>query len=129
MCLRIAKGVSEKMAEADIICYKILRVKDNGFETPYRYFSVVIGNTYHSDLNGEERTYYIDIEEGLHSFADASDAEFLIFQNENKYPNQTIKFVMAKCIIPKGSLYYKGKFNYYDSYASDCIRYEEIIKN
>jgi hypothetical protein len=42
----------------------------------------------------------------------------------NRFSRETI---IAKCIIPKGSVYYRGKFDDYFSYASNQIKYVEII--
>jgi len=38
---------------------------------------------------------------------------------------EEIKYI--KCVIPKGSTYYVGTFDYWKSYASDKLTYVEII--
>jgi len=84
----------------------------DGYVTPYQREVVEIGKTYISDLDTETN----NIEIGLHSFVHFNN---LPARNEN---------VFVKCIIPKGSQYYKGKFDFDDSYASDKLTYVEIIK-
>lgn len=81
------------------------------YATLYRRFPIEIGETYTSKLN----KYGNVVGEGLHSFVNYKDAI-------NDGPG-----VVVKCIIPKGSNYYLGKFNNRDSYASDTLKYVEII--
>lgn len=79
-------------------------------ETPYRGFPVEIDNTYTSILNKISNV----VEEGLHSYCNLESIEGEI---------------VARCIIPKGSKYYKGIFEGYQSYASDTLKYVELIKD
>lgn len=79
-------------------------------KTPYKKMIVEMGKTYTSEL---ER-YGDLVEQGLHSFEVLEGAD-----NEAD--------VVAKCIIPKGSYYYKGTFDGYVSFASDTLKYIEII--
>lgn len=85
-----------------------------GYETPYQNFKVKIGETYSSGLIKVEDEVHI----GLHSFADLKDIEYSIYTTR----------IVAKCIIPKDSFYYKGKFGGVLSYASDKLTYVEIIE-
>ena len=89
-----------------------------GYETYYQEAEVEIGKTYTSDLIKCLDT----VEDGLHSFENFSDANFeamcCIWH----------KHIVVKCIIPKGSKYYKGLFGSYDSYVSNKLTYIEIIK-
>ena len=85
-----------------------------GYQTYYRGFKVEIGETYTSDLEKIDGT----IEKGLHTFKTMEDAK-------------SVSYIVAKCIIPKGSKYYEGLFDHdasYASYASDRITYVEIVK-
>lgn len=102
----------------------VFRITHNGeligkytFVTPYQGSVVTIGNTYSSNLVKDEYNY---IGKGLHSFCKRKDA----------LESKVLRKVVVKCIIPKGSTYYKGKFGFYeyDSYASDKITYVKIIK-
>jgi hypothetical protein len=90
-----------------------------GYKTPYQETEIKIGETYISKLiKNNDR-----VEEGLHSFATLKDAKALTIIVSCRY-----NYVIAKCVIPKGSRYYKGKFDTYTSYASDTLSYVEIIK-
>lgn len=81
------------------------------YSTRYRYFNVEIGKTYTSKLIKTEEF----VNEGLHSFKNIKSAK-------------TLGYVVAKCIIPKGSRYYIGEFCAKVSYASDTLTYVEIVK-
>jgi hypothetical protein len=83
------------------------------YETIYQNFTVKIGETYTSSLEKINDTVYM----GLHSYANIGDTQHSILGNE----------VIAKCIIPKGASYYKGRFDGYTSYASDTLTYVEIV--
>lgn len=77
----------------------------NGYFTYYRYSKVILGKTYKSRLVETENT----IEEGLHSHAVKTE-------DSN-----------VKCIIPKGAIYYTGVFGGTPGYASNKLKYIEII--
>ena len=119
MCLVLKSTFTwAKKAKKDIIVYKVIK-EDNGmYKTPCQNFVVKIGETYTSKLNKHSSV----VEEGLHSFENFSDANFeamcCIWH----------KHIVVKCIIPKGSKYYKGLFGSYDSYVSNKLTYIEIIK-
>jgi hypothetical protein len=84
--------------------------------TPLRKAEIKIGETYKSKLIKNDSL----IEEGIHSFESFEDAKRLASLDENRF--------VAKCIIPKGSKYYIGKYgNGYVSYASDTLKYVEIL--
>lgn len=118
MCLKLKSISFKRLALTDKICYKFLESDcKGGYETPYRYLEVTIGETYKSTLR---RTECNEIEEGLHSFANYEDT---------KRKADNFSCVVAKCVIPRGSWYYKGEFSGYKSYASNQLKYVEIIKN
>lgn len=83
------------------------------YNTVYQNFTVKIGETYTSSLEKIDDTVY----EGLHSYANIRDTLRSMLGNE----------VIAKCIIPKGASYYKGKYGGSTSYASDTLTYVEIV--
>lgn len=60
------------------------------------------------------------IHEGFHSFEFLSDAMNLAIILEEP--------IIAKCIIPEGSKYYKGRFNDFPSYCSESIIIKTIFK-
>lgn len=82
--------------------------------TPFQEVEVEIGKTYFSELfpNLYNPTI-LDI--GLHSIVDLDDCI-----KDAKTENDTI---VVKCIIPKGSEYYEGRWSDYKGYASNCIKY------
>jgi len=86
--------------------------------TPFREFEVEIGESYTSEIQRCENT----IEKGLHSFKDLSDT----INFSEGFRTSGIP-VIVKCVIPKGSLYYEGTFKNCVSYASDYLKYVEII--
>ena len=81
--------------------------------TPYRCFPIEIGKTYNSELIKKDEYVY----EGLHSYKALDGAK--------KYSTG----IYVKCIIPKGSKYYEGKFVDKDVYASDKLTYVKIIED
>lgn len=118
MCLILEKDSPVKLAKNDIICYKLLIKNAGKYYTPYRDYRIIIGQTYMSKLELFQRDTYDKIEDGLHSYANLSDVSELY---------EASSYYIVKCCIPKGSCYYQGIFNSKDSYASDCLRYDEII--
>jgi hypothetical protein len=89
--------------------------KDSTILTPFKNVEIEIGETYKSKLirNG------LSIEDGIHSVKSLKVAKRLTSLYETTF--------VAKCIIPKGSEYYIGNFNGYVSYASDTLKYVEIL--
>ena len=91
-------------------------IENEEYETPYQRTRIKIGETYTSNLiKNITNPLYCKIDIGLHSFKTMEDAK-------------AIAPIIAKCIIPKGGKYYKGKFNDWVSYASDKLTYVEIVK-
>lgn len=84
--------------------------------TPYQRVFIEIGETYTSELiitsNG--------VNDGLHSFLNLKSA-IKIFRNDSDC-------LFVKCIIPSGSHYYKGVYNGFVSYASDTLKYVEVVE-
>lgn len=92
---------------------------DNEYFTEIMTEPIEIGNTYNSELV-RIKDY---VEEGLHSFVNLKDAR-------QQYYSNTI--IIVECTIPKGSEYYKGKYElkYKEScksIASTQLRYDKII--
>ena len=84
----------------------------NQFVTPYQDVIVEMGKTYRSEIEVNERN---QIEQALHSYAEIPEDE--------KFP------YIAKCIIPKGAIYYEGIFERRRSYASNKLKYINIIES
>lgn len=136
MCLDLHKSSRGILvAETDIVVYKYLKIRSGGsLITPFQYSPVVIGETYesklnvrlYSDLNLDNDELPDDlivgfVSEGLHSFGE--------FKNAYKqYKYDKCERVVVKCIIPKGSQYYIGKFDEHLSYASEKLTYVKKIQ-
>jgi hypothetical protein len=126
MCLYIQKESKREKADEDIVVYKVLlRYADdrgNILKTLYKKVKVELGKTYKSRLFKEKFINIHHINYGLHTFIEQPGL--------TKF-NYNITPYVAKCIIPKGSFYYKGRFhdeNFDDSYASNKLTYIEIIE-
>ena len=113
-----------QIATEDIYVYKA--VIDNsqkqsthhkkGILTLYREKPIKIGSTYRSKFSFDHEG---DIEQGLHCFMYRHDAEAVC---------QCFTYRKAvKCVIPKGSSYYKGWFSGVSCYASNKLTYLEFI--
>ena len=126
MCLYITTLTKKEIASKDITCYKVVlphpHIKE-AYITPYMSMGVGIGAEFKSNIVIEElHEITMTIEKALHSFVNLEDA-ILEYRNWVAYDASVIK-----CIIPKGSTYYKGRYEIEnDSYASDCIKYVEKI--
>lgn len=137
MCLLInsATKPQPKIAEQDIVVYKLVHKLENGkFLTPFKKYEVILGETYEDFVetpykiksldttNYTSNWYRIDI--GFHSFANKADAKFYRAPSFGITDTIFTKFLkIVKCIIPKGSTYYEGVFCTFRSYVSDKIHY------
>lgn len=110
MCL-IPKE-SAKIAEKDIVVYKLLGKCSNGaYYSPWRDAPYEIGKLYTANIRYHERLVYeVDeypvtttiIEEGLHAYTSKNFAFLRAF---------SIIGSVFKAIIPKGAMYVLGKDN------------------
>lgn len=99
--------ISIKTAEKEYL-------KTDSYSTRFQDFPVMIGETYTSELI---RSLDNTVSIGLHSFVD-----FDLAAENNDY-------IIAECIIPKGSKYYIGDFEgVKDSIASDTLKYVKIVR-
>ena len=121
MCLNIKKDQKPKIAKRNITVYKVVDKEDNELTTPWYFLVVEIGEEYSSKLIIQSDSFNPIITEGLHSFADLEEATA---------DAEDDALVLIKCIIPKGSIYYKGIdcFNN-QSYASNKLKYIKILKD
>lgn len=108
-------------AKEDITCYKVLiKTPSNTLCTAYRGFPVK-GEYLKAEgrprVKHSGRDYYL--EEGvIHSFVSLSTAHLAILLNRLSFAES----VVYKCIIPKGTLYCEGLFDYRRSYGSRQIK-------
>jgi len=128
MCLVIKKNSKVKTAKEDIICYKFVESKTYSPDihfTPFKYRPIEIGCSYESELKVEiDLDANKSVEIGLHSFKTITDCIRYALPYVDNNDNETI----VKCIIPKGSQYYEGKFISARCYASTAITYVEVIE-
>ena len=61
------------------------------------------------------------VDKGFHSFKTVEEVKHIV----NGYRND-LNLVIFKCIIPRGSSYYEGRFDIYKSYCSNSIKLIEI---
>lgn len=111
MCLTIytkERGIKklEKIAEDDIVCWKVLYVGGNGqLLTYFMQTPVRLGKKLKA--RGRIRSQFYgnnyQIDGGLiHTFKEKKDAYVYAMENST--------IAIVKCIIPKGTRYYEGKF-------------------
>lgn len=130
MCLTVGRSAEMLTAEEDIVCYKILKKDSEGYFTPYRDFAVDMDSKI-LKAEGEIKVLHFlsavpekgkMIEGGvIHTFELFEDADEEIFRS-GATPGI---YEIFKCIIPKGTKYYKGRFGTLSSYGSLCIKFVE----
>ena len=138
MCLRIAKDQEVKIAQEDIVCYKVLKSRDNGLYSPYQQTLYKLGETMSATIGrpemmkilsifGVDSNEFKGIEEGLHSYADKESAE--------QFRTGLIGMTLCVAIIPKGAEYYEGTFDLFQgfkkfawpSYVSNQLIVKEVL--
>ena len=122
MCLNIKKNQKPRIAKRDITVYKTVdHDEDDTFRTVWYDAIVKIGEEYTSKLILQNDNISEIVTEALHSFSNLEEATA---------DAEDDALVLIKCIIPKGSIYYKGRdcFNN-QSYASNKLKYAKIIKD
>lgn len=137
MCLE-KKNRIPKIATKDIIVYKVLTLENNKLLTIVCKNEIEIGKTY-KGIFGE---YNIFIKHRLRTFTNNTICflislfytKFIIsgyihsYDNYDSIPShfkyRLLNYYIAKCIIPKGTLYFIGKD---DDIASRKLKYVKII--
>ena len=100
------------IARKDIICYKRLKPLGHGyFKTPYREVTVKIGTFMSVDSFG---LCFNRVDRGIHGYTSKKRASGETDRNE----------VMVKCIIPKGTEYFRGV---YDDIVALKMKLKKII--
>ena len=123
MCLPTIE-TKERIAETDIVCYKVLRMLDDGrFVTPFirkKVSSKVLCGkrlfkpSFFSIKDIRNVGYFKEIRRGyIHVYGSPYQA---LFSNEKLF----------KCIIPKGTRYWRDIYGY--EYAARKIRFVEEMK-
>ena len=124
MCLITTKNIPE-IAQEDIVCYKIYILIGDELLSPYqgspaptinKVTNTLLDRAYLSNY----RAAYM-ISKGFHSFKYLDD----LIKELDFWLSFDIE--IFRCIIPKGTKYYEGKFNNSPSYCSESIILKEII--
>jgi len=129
MCLLI-DSPNILVAENDIICYKVFKVspKTGKLNTYFQHFQMNWDQVY-TKLRSNRPLYrpihrgYVVDKGYFHSFKEDDAFNFCLLVCYYYYANQLSGIpIIAKCIIPKNTKYYIGKYNSkFDSYASKSI--------
>ena len=135
MCfVKSARDYGHKVAETDLVCYKVLlRMKvGGGYKSAYANHPYEIGELYHThstSLHIKRMDSAYALYGGVyHSYHDIEALGFeyhnVMDQMECLNLDKHFDAVNVKCIIPKGSIYWKNE----EEYASDSIKIVEVIK-
>lgn len=133
MCLVVSSNrLRPKVAKEDLVCYKILEVfGDVDLRTPFRYASVHLGEQMVSEL--DENPIVKEVRYGIHTLCDKEEAIELLKTYRDTFKH---RFLLVRCVIPKGARFYKGKYlsTYFrvaggelGSYCSDRIVYDNQV--
>ena len=119
MCLW-TKNAVKKIADKDIVCYKVICKVGNDYLTIYQRTPIELGKTYTDNelihMGKGNDVYYIG--QGVyHTFKKYKDA--VVFLREHfLFTNR----VIVRCVIPKGTEYYEGTFDdEEESYGSKTL--------
>lgn len=122
MCLQTFE-TKERIAESDIVCYKILRMLDNGrFATPYVGKKVsnkvlcgkrLFKPSFFSIKDIRNVSNFKEIRRGyIHCYASKPNPHYVMSRE-----------IVFKCVIPKGTRYWYDEI--YGEYAARKIRFVE----
>lgn len=109
MCLHLRENTKKKIADKDIVCYKVLFYDETDKThavSQFEGFDYMLGRFEYTQLDLPDYSYRVF--HGFHSYKYYEDA----LESIDGYSlNETLYSVTAKvykCIIPKGSAYYEG---------------------
>ena len=148
MCISSNTSLKPKIAEEDIVCYKILIFisYDKSYYTPFQHVKVQLNKVYFepdftksiNDENNyriimqkmcpEKKCYFAYQKHMLHTFKTLEETKsFCSFWNDCDVSND---YTIVKAIIPKGSKYIEGIFRQLHfnatSFASEKIVYKPL---
>lgn len=133
MCLIVNSEL--KVAQEDIVCYKVLKYSCGSWVSPFRGMAYLKNHLYELGKSIQVDKHHC-INEGFHSFIRADDAkklsDVLDYFYEHYCGNKI--YCVAKCIIPKGTVYAEGLYIYeiygekYHSYCSEKIKVVDIVE-
>jgi len=130
MCLIVNSEL--KVAQEDIVCYKVLKYSCGSWVSPFRGMAYLKNHLYELGKPLQVDSHH-RINEGFHSIIRADVAkklsDVLGYFYEHYCGNKI--YCVAKCIIPKGTVYAEGLYIYgekYHSYCSEKIKVVDIVE-
>lgn len=125
MCLYTKDSVP-KIAEQDIVCYKVLLHVGQYHFSPYYNKNYTDGKELTSNLFGAfSGGEYLEVSVGLHTYKDIESIKAEGISFYKMFPK--VKKSYAICVIPKGTKYYEGPIN--PSLIANCITYASAQLN
>lgn len=117
MCLFPFKNKAD-IANKDIICYKVVTeipnsISNECFLSIFCAFNYYVGREYIEPLfkvSVESKTSSLipSVNKGFHSYMHLKDAVKIVKSYSIGFSFLKEKYIILKCVIPKGTLYYKG---------------------
>jgi hypothetical protein len=112
----------KKTNNSTITAYKILRITNKGYETPYQNYPIELNTHYYNE--GENKfTFFkdysnmLELHQGLHAYTSFKKAKSRCGPGNR---------VVVKCIIPKGSEYFINK-NKHEICSDNLIITDQIL--
>lgn len=105
MCLHLKENTKKKIADKDIVCYKVLfgnETDKTRVLSQFENFEYMLGKFEYSLLDLPDYSYRVF--HGFHSYKYYEDA----LESIDGYSLNETLYKAYKCIIPKGSAYYEG---------------------
>ena len=136
MCLFVNVIDDAQTATTNIPIYKVAiksSIDENLYFSYFMKSEIKLNTPYQSGLDYPEVLFCYGskvVEVGLHSFKNLEDALFFAKHKtafDVNIKNINTRLVILGGYIPKGSKYYLGSFNEWESFASDQIIYDEVI--
>jgi hypothetical protein len=132
MCIIVTKP--PKIAEEDIVAYKVLEIRRKFLCTPFQSMHIEFNRLY---TNKYKEGYYRITSGVYHLFSSIEDAILLKEHAEKEYANDFNKseFIVVKAIIPKGTKYYIGESEIgseldrmfqHESYGTKSVIYKKL---
>ena len=124
MCLYVKKGKFElKIAQEDIVVYKILAKRTCFIISPYQGFVYEIGKKYKTRIEPQFHGTYYSIGKGFHSFLREED----VWSEKMRIQDFNSTYGCFRCVIPKGSHIVYGTYGSKDSVVSEAIKVVEEV--
>lgn len=127
MCF-FARNPQKRIAESDVTCYKIVYVHKKKINSYVRAFPYELNKKYFQPIQFYKNRFGSRAEEGFHSYNKVEYAfnEYYGLYIESPYFRTSVDSNerIVKCIIPKGTIYYKNELG---EIISESIVIKKII--